>query len=393
MNTKIIYLDHAATTPISTAVYESMVPFFTEIFGNPSSIHQAGHSANTHLAKARNKIAAHFGCSTEDIIFTSSGTSSDNLAIKGVFFENLKQDKQVHIITSCIEHMAVLQTCRQLETFPQCEITYLPVDQFGYIDPSDVRKNIKKNTVLVSIMGANNEIGTLQPVEEIARICKEYDIIFHSDSVQSFPWKPVNSCVDLVSISAHKFYGPKGIGILKKSSSIQLQALVSGGGQEQGLFSGTENVAYIVGMSKALEQLTDFRNQSANAILTLRDYFIEGVLTSIDGCQLIGHPSQRLPNHASFLIDQVDSQLLLNELNNNGIFVSSGSACSSHHQNHSHVLQAIGIDEQVYQGNVRFSLGYKTTFEEIDFVLDILPPLVESIRKHAPMAHISSIHI
>ncbi|HEX5691038.1 MAG TPA: cysteine desulfurase NifS, partial [Roseiflexaceae bacterium] len=378
MAERFVYLDHAATTPVDPQVVEAMLPYFTERFGNPSSIHRAGRAALEALDDARETVAAVLGANRKEIIFTAGGSEADNLAIKGVAFAQREAGKGAHVITSAIEHHAVLHAVEQLEAFG-FETTVLPVDGDGLVRPDDLRAAIRTDTVLASIMYANNEIGTIQPLAELGAICRERGVLLHTDAVQaagslSLDVDVLN--VDLLSLAAHKFYGPKGVGVLYVRRGTPLMPQISGGGQERRRRAGTENVASIVGLSTALRLAEERRASYAEHCLALRERLLQGIRARIPDASLNGHPTQRLPNNANVAFDGVEGESVLLLLDQQGIAASSGSACTSGALEASHVLLALGLPHERAIGTVRFSLGKDTTEEEIDYLLDTLPPLI-----------------
>ncbi len=379
-----IYMDHSATTPVDPAVKEAMLPYFSEKFGNPSSIYSIGREARRAIEESRQKIADLLGAKKDEIIFTGSGTESDNLAIKGLAYKNRK--KGDHIITSSIEHHAVLNACKYLET-QGFSVTYLPVSREGFVNPADVEKAITPKTILITIMHANNEIGTIQPIEEIDRIAKEKSIPFHTDAVQTAGKIPVNVDdlgVDLLSISAHKIYGPKGAGALYIRKGIRIEPLLHGGGHERNLRSSTENVAGIVGFAKAAE-LARERLAEEQKITSLRDSLIRGVL-EIKDSYLNGHPAKRLPHNANFRFSYIEGESLVLNLDMKGIAASTGSACSSTSLEPSHVLLAIGLRPEEAHGSLRLTLGLGNTKEDVDYVVSVLPEIVDKLRAMSPLA-------
>ena len=379
---RYIYLDHAATTPVDERVVAAMLPYFTERFGNPSSIHRFGRAALEALDDAREAVAAVLGASRKEIIFTGGGSEADNLAIKGVALAQREAGKGAHIITSAIEHHAVLHAVEQLEAFG-FEATLLPVDGDGLVRPADLRAALRSDTVLVSIMYANNEIGTIQPLAELGAICREYGVPFHTDAVQAAGAVSLNVNdlnVDLLSLAAHKFYGPKGVGALYVRRGIPLLPQINGGGQERRRRAGTENVAEIVGMAAALRLAEEHRERYAAACAALRDRLVVGIRERIPDVSLNGHPSRRLPNNVNVAFDGVEGESVLLLLDQEGIAASSGSACTSGALEASHVLLALGVPHERAIGSVRFTLGRTTSAEEIDYVVDVLPPLIEQLR-------------
>jgi cysteine desulfurase len=379
-----VYLDYAATTPIRPEVFQAMEPYLTKEFGNPSSIHHFGKQARIVIEEAREKIAKALGAKNEEIIFTSGGTESNNMALKGVAYA--LSDKGKHIITSSIEHHAILEPCHFLEKLG-FEITYLPVDKEGFIDPDSLRKAIRKDTILISIMHANNEIGTIEPIEELTKIAKEYEIYFHTDAVQTVGHIPVNVDklgVDLLSISAHKFYGPKGIGALYIRKGTKIHPLIHGGEQEQRKRAGTENVAGIVGMGKAIEISILELDNERERLINLRDYFIKEVEKRIEEVYLNGPREIRLPNNINFSFAYIEGESILLNLDLEGIAVSTGSACSSASLEPSHVLSAIGLPIELAHSAVRFTLGHYTTKEDLDYTLEVLEKTVKRLRDISP---------
>jgi cysteine desulfurase len=379
-----VYLDYAATTPIRPEVFQAMEPYLTKEFGNPSSIHHFGKQARIAIEEAREKIAKALGAKNEEIIFTSGGTESNNMALKGVAYA--LSDKGKHIITSSIEHHAILEPCHFLEKLG-FEITYLPVDKEGFIDPDSLRKAIRKDTILISIMHANNEIGTIEPIEELTKIAREYEIYFHTDAVQTVGHIPVNVDklgVDLLSISAHKFYGPKGIGALYIRKGTKIHPLIHGGEQEQRKRAGTENVAGIVGMGKAIEISILELDNERERLINLRDYFIKEVEKRIEEVYLNGPREIRLPNNINFSFAYIEGESILLNLDLEGIAVSTGSACSSASLEPSHVLSAIGLPIELAHSAVRFTLGHYTTKEDLDYTLEVLEKTVKRLRDISP---------
>jgi cysteine desulfurase len=375
-----IYMDHNATTPLREEVLEAMLPYLREEFGNPSSLYSLGTRARKAVEAAREKVAAALGAQPREIIFTGCGTESDNQAIKGVASAN--RNKGDHIVTSCIEHKAVLQTCQYLEK-QGFHVTYLPVDRYGTVNPDDVAEAITDRTVLVSVMFANNEVGTIQPIAEIAQVCRERGIYFHTDAVQAVGKLPIDVGhlgVDLLSLSAHKFYGPKGVGALYVRKRVKIDPLLRGGHQERGLRAATENVAGIVGLGKALELRLAEMEAEAERLADLRDRLYAGLAARIDHVCLNGHPTQRLPGTLSVSFEYIEGEGIIMGLDLAGVAVSSGSACTSAELAPSHVLLAMGVRPAEAQGSIRFSLGRENTDEDVDYVLETLPPIVERMR-------------
>ena len=380
-----IYLDYAATTPTHPDVVKAMLPYFTETFGNPSSIYSYGQEAKGVVEEARAKVADFIGARDEEIVFTSGGTESDNFAIKSVAFAN--ESKGNHIITSSIEHHAVLETCKFLGR-KGFLATYLPVNEYGLVDPGDVKKVITDKTILVSVMHANNEVGTIEPIAEIGKITKEAGIYFHTDAVQTVGHIPVDVDVlgvDLLSISAHKLYGPKGVGALYIRKGTKLLPFMHGGEQEWRRRASTENVPGIVGFGKAVELAQHDMGQEAERLTYLRAQLVKGLLERIDHVRLNGHPVMRLPNNANVSIDYVEGESMVLNLDLEGICVSTGSACSSSSLEPSHVLLAMGLSHEQAHGSLRFTLGKWTTEEEMGRVLEVLPRIVARLRAMSPL--------
>ena len=377
-------MDNAATTAVSAQVLEKMLPYFTQVYGNASSIHSTGRDARKALEASRRQVADILGCKPQEVYFTSGGSESDNWAIKGVAFANRKRGN--HIITSSIEHHAVLHTCQWLEK-QGFTVTYLPVDEYGQIDPKDVEAAITDQTILISVMAANNEIGTLQPIREIARIAQAHKIYFHTDAVQAMGAIPMNvkeiGC-DLLSLSAHKFHGPKGVGVLYIRQGTRIDTFMHGGAQERGKRATTENIPGIVGLAEALALATQNLEEKSARIANLRDQLIDG-LTQIPYVRLNGHRTNRLPNNCNISIRFVEGEALLLRLDLAGIAASSGSACTSGSLDPSHVLLAIGLPHEIAHGSLRFSLSDQTTQEEVDYVLKTLPGIVETLRSMSPL--------
>jgi cysteine desulfurase len=384
---KTIYMDHAATTPVNPAVVEAMLPYFTEVYGNPSSLHHKGREASDALDQARETVADILGCKAREIIFTSCGTESDNLALRGVAFAQAERGKR-HLITSSIEHHAIGHTMEQLEKVFGFEVTYLPVDQYGLVDPDEVKKAIRDDTALVSIMYANNEVGTIQPLPEIAEITRAKDIPLHTDAVQAGGTLDLNVDrlgVDLLSLSAHKFYGPKGVGILYARRKTKLMPIQTGGAHENRRRAGTENVPYIVGTATALKLAHEHAAEENQRLIGLRDRLINGILERVPGSALTGHPTQRLPNSASFVFEFIEGEGILLNLDMLGVCASSGSACTSASLEPSHVLGAMGVPIEIAHGSLRLSLGKSNTIEDVDFVVEHLPGIVQKLREISPL--------
>jgi len=375
-----IYMDHNATTPLREDVLEATLPYLQEEFGNASSLHHFGIQARRAVERAREQVAAALGAHPREIIFTGCGTESDNQAIKGVALAN--RQKGDHVITSRVEHKAVLQTCQYLE-MQGFRVTYLPVDEYGVGSPQAVAQAITDETILVSVMFANNEVGTIQPIAEIVQVCQEQGVLFHTDAVQAVGKLPVDVKelgVDLLSLSAHKFYGPKGVGALYVRQGVQIDPLLHGGHQEWGRRAATENVAGIVGLGQALEMRLGEMAAEAERLTALRERLYEGIIKRIDHVYLNGHPTQRLPGTLSMCFDYIEGEAIIMGLDLAGVAVSSGSACTSTSLEPSHVLLAMGVHPAVAQGSIRFSLGRGSTEEGVEYVLEVLPPIVERLR-------------
>jgi cysteine desulfurase len=384
---KAVYLDHSATTPIREEVMGVMLPYFAELFGNASSIHSLGQRSRKDLEEARSRLAHILGAHPKEVIFTSGGTESDNLAIKGVAYAN--REKGNHIVTSSIEHSAVLTCCQYLEK-QGFEVTYLPVDRHGLVGPDSVREALKPETVLVSVMLANSEVGTLQPIKEIGTITKEKGIPFHTDAVQAVGKVPIRADdlnVDLLSLSGHKIYGPKGIGALYFRRGVSIVPLIYGGHHELGYRPGTENVAAIVGLAKAMELAEEEREDFSKRMYMLRTMLERGISVNIEDVQFNGHPEKRLPNILNASFKYVDGESLLLSLDMSGIAVSTGSACSAGSDEASHVLTAMGIPPDVARGSLRFSLGRLNDEADMSYVLGILSEVVAKLREVSPLYH------
>ncbi|MBT4148097.1 aminotransferase class V-fold PLP-dependent enzyme [Candidatus Peregrinibacteria bacterium] len=386
---KRIYLDHAATTYVDPKVLEAMLPYFTDNFGNPNSIYTSGLASRKAIEDARTTISEILNCEYDEIIFTGSGTESDNLAIFGTV-RALAKDKKpedLHLITSAIEHNAVQAPFKKLEK-EGYKVTYIKPQRNGLIDPKDFEEAITDKTAFASIIYANNEIGTIQPIAELTQIAHRNDIIFHTDACQAAGALTMDTQeldVNLLTLNASKIYGPKGIGVLFKASSIKLEPQIIGGGQESNLRSGTENVPGIVGMAKALELAQETYKEESARLTTLRNHLIDGIEKQIPRTYLNGDRDLRLPNNANILILDIEGEALLLHLDDAGIEVSTGSACDSKSLEPSHVLTAIGLPKDAVHGSIRFTLGKKTTKEDIDYVLKTLPGIVENLRKISPV--------
>ena len=386
MEKRSVYMDHAATTPVHPQALEAMLPYFTEKFGNPSSIYGVAREARKALDDARETVAGILGAKATEIIFTSGGTEGDNAAVKGAAFA--AKSKGNHIISSSIEHHAVLHTCHFLEKFG-FEVTYLPVDRYGMVDPDEVGRAVTDKTILVSIMMANNEVGTVQPIAEIGKLLKGKNITFHTDAVQAAGALPINVDelgVHLLTLSAHKFYGPKGVGILYLKRATPFLPQQQGGGQERNRRAGTENVGAIVGMTAALQIAVDRMESNNGHVAKLRDKLIGGVLSSVPKASLNGHPTQRLPNNANVSFEYVEGESILLNLDMMGVAASSGSACTSASLEPSHVLMAMGIAVEIAHGSLRLTLGTSNTEADVDYVVSILPGIVERLRAMSPLA-------
>ncbi len=379
---KQIYLDHAATTPLDVKVKKIMQPFLDQIYANPNSLHQMGLEAKNVVEKARLETSQILNCHPDEIIFVSGGTESVNLAIKGVAL----QKKSGHLITSKIEHPAVLESCRFLEK-NGFSVTYLDVDEDGLVSLKDVEKALRKDTILISIMYANNEIGTIQPITEIGRVAKKHKILFHSDACQAgcLNLDVARQGVDLLTLNGGKIYGPKGVGILYKRKDVRLEPLIHGGGQELGLRSGTSNVSGIVGFAQALELVQKGKDKENKRLTELRDYFVDQILQEIPDTFLNGHKTKRLSNNVNISFLNIEGESILLYLNEKGIYVSTGSACSSEKLEISHVLDAIRLKHDAAHGSIRFSLGRSTTKEDLDDVVRELKVIVASLRKLSPI--------
>ena len=382
---KRIYLDYAATTPVDSEVVKAMLPYFTDVFGNPSGIYSCGQEAKGTIEEARTKVADLIGARDEEIVFMSGGTEADNFALKGVAYAN--ENKGNHIITTPIEHHAVMETCEFLER-RGFEVTYLPVDKYGLVAPGDVKRAITSKTILISVIHANNEIGTIEPITEISKVAREAGVYFHTDAVQTVGRIPVDVNelgVDLLSMSAHKLYGPKGVGALYIRRGTRLLPFMHGGGQERGRRASTENVPGIIGFGRAVELARQEMSKEVERQTNLRDKLIKGLLERIDHVHLNGHPQKRLPNNVNIRVDFVEGESMLLNLDLEGICASTGSACSSSSLEPSHVLLAMGILPEQAHGSLRFTLGKWTTEDDIEQVLDVLPVIVAKLRAMSPL--------
>jgi cysteine desulfurase len=380
-----VYLDNAATTPVSPAVLDKMLPYFLEHYGNASSIYSTGRDARKAIDAARRQAAQALNAKANEIYFTAGGSESDNWAIKGAAF--MQRKKGSHIITTAIEHHAVLHTCQWLEK-QGFTVTYLPVDEFGLVTAAQVEKAITPETILISIMAANNEIGTLEPIKEIAQAARAHKILFHTDAVQALGAVPVDVedwGVDLLSLSAHKFHGPKGVGLLYIRTGARIDSIIHGGAQERGKRAGTENLAGIVGMSEALELAVRHQPQNSARLAALRDRLIAGIRESIPDVRLNGHPTLRLPGNANVSIRFIEGEAMLLRLDFAGIAASSGSACTSGSLDPSHVLLAIGLPHEIAHGSLRFSFSQDNQESDVDAVLAVLPGIVQTLRDMSPL--------
>lgn len=380
-----IYMDHAATTPIHPEVTEAMLPYLGERFGNPSSIYAEGREARKAVEAARSQVAEALGADPAEICFTSGGTEADNLAVIGTARAN--RDRGDHVITDIIEHHAVLEPCHYLEK-EGYQVTYLPVDGAGLVDPEEVRKAITPSTILVSMMHANNEIGTIQPIEEVSIICREAGVCLHTDAVQTAGALDAGVDrlgVDLLSLSAHKLYGPKGIGCLYVRRGTELQSILLGGGQEKGMRSGTENVAGIVGFGIAMQLAAREWKERSDHVRPLRDRLIDGILERIPHTRLNGGRDRRLPNNVNILFAYIEGEAICLKLDFLGIAASTGSACSSVSGEASHVLLALGILQEEAHGSLRLTLGRENTPDDVDYVLEELPRVIEELRQMSPL--------
>ncbi len=382
---KKVYMDNTATTPVLPEVRDAMLPFLGESFGNPSCLHEWGDIPRDAIALAREQVAALIGASPEEIIFTASGTESNNFAVKGLAMAQQKKGK--HIVVSAIEHFSVLNSAKTLEKMG-FEYSLVPVDKYGVVDPADVRKAIRDDTILVSIMHANGEVGTIEPIKEIAKVTKEKGVIFHTDAVGTTGNIPVDVTdmgVDSLSLAGNMFYSPKGIAALWLKKGTRILPLLDGGIQEGGRRAGTENVAGIVGLGKASELARIQMPERSAKLIQLRDYLITEMPKKISHVLVTGHPRNRLPGHASFCIEFIEGESMLMLLNAKGVGVTSGSACTSRALQASHVLLAMGLPHEIAQGSLLFGLGIDNKKEDINYVLEVLPPIVERLRQMSPL--------
>lgn len=381
---KIVYMDHAATTYAAPEVVEAMLPYFSEKFGNPSSVYGIGQENKAAVDEARAKVAAAINAEPNEIYFTAGGTESDNWALKGVAFANIRKGK--HIITTAVEHHAILHAAEWLQS-QGFEVTYLPVDQYGMVSPADVEKAIRPDTILISVMYANNEVGTIQPIAEIGAIARAHGIYFHTDAVQAVGHVPIDvkaEHIDMLSLSGHKFYGPKGIGVLYIRRGVRIQNLLHGGAQESRHRAGTENVAGIVGLGAAVERAVAAMPEESARLTAMRDHMIRELL-KIPASHLNGHPTQRLPNNVNITFEYIEGEGILLLLNMFGICASTGSACNSASLEPSHVLTAMGVPHEIAHGSVRLTLGERNTEEDVSYVLEKLPEVVGKLRSMSPL--------
>ena len=380
-----VYLDNAATTPLLPEVRDAMIPHLGELFGNPSSLHDWGDVARQAMDTARSHVAVLIGANAEEIIFTGSGTESNNFAVKGLALA--QQSKGKHVVVSAIEHFSVLHAARTLEKWG-FELTQVPVDKYGVVDPEAVRKSIRKDTVLVSIMHANGEVGTIEPIKEIAKVTKENNVVFHTDAIATAGTIPVDVKelgVDALSLAGNQFYGPKGVGALWVRRGVRIMPLLDGGIQEGGRRAGTENVPAIVGLGKAAELAKKDMAARMKHLTQLRDRLIEELPAGIEHVVVTGHPQNRLPHHASFCVEFIEGESMLMFLNMEGVAVSSGSACTSRALKASHVLIAMGTSHELAQGSLLCTFGLDNTMEDVDYVLKVLPPIVDRLRQMSPL--------
>ncbi len=384
MAARSVYLDYAATTPLDARVLVAMLPLFGEQFGNPSSIHRWGQSADAAVERSRAAVAAVLRCSPEEILFTSGGSESDNLALRGAAFAERRRRGAAHILTTPVEHHAVLRTAQSLARDHEFELELLPVDEHGLVDPESLRERIRPETAVVSIILANNEIGSLQPITELGSICRQAGVPLHTDAVQAASQLPIDVSqlkVDLLALGAHKFYGPKGIGALYVRAGLAIDPMLTGGGQERGLRAGTHNVPLIVGLAEALRITAAERDAHARQYAALRDRLIHRVLREVPDARLTGHPTRRLPNHASFVFRGIDGNSLLAALDVAGFGCSSGSACRTGDPEPSEVLLALGLPREWALGSLRVTVGRPTTEADVERLADALPGLVDRLRR------------
>lgn len=380
-----VYLDNTATTPLLPEAREAMMPYLGDIFGNPSSLHDWGDGAREAIESAREQVAQLIGANADEVIFTGSGTESNNFAVKGLALA--QQNKGKHVVVSAIEHFSVLHSAKTLEKWG-FEVSEIPVDKYGVVNPDDVRRSLRKDTVLVSIMHANGEVGTIEPIQEIARITREQKIPFHTDAVATAGTIPVNVAelgVDALSLAGNQFYGPKGVGALWVRKGVRIIPLLDGGIQEGGKRAGTENIPAIVGLGKAAELAEAHMTERIKQLVPLRDRLLKELPDRIEHVVVTGHPHNRLPGHASFCVEFIEGESMLMLLNSKGIAVSSGSACTSRALKASHVLIAMGLSHEIAQGSILFTLGIDNTNQDIDYVLEVMPSIVDRLRQMSPL--------
>jgi len=382
---RLVYLDHSATTPVRPEVLAAMLPYFANKFGNASSVHRWGYEARQAINDAREKVASLIEASPNEILFTSGGTESDNLAIRGV--AHSRKAKGKHLITSQIEPHAVLHTFEALQK-EGFEVTFVPCDKYGLIDPDDIKRAIRKDTILISIMHGQNEVGTIEPIKDIGAIAREHGVLFHTDAVQSAGKVPIDvrdMNIDLLTVSSHKIYGPKGVGALYVRKGVRLVPQVTGGAQERRMRAGTENVPGIVGFGEACRLAKADLPEESQRLANLRDKLIQGILDKIPDVVLNGHPTLRLPHNVNVSVKYLEGESILLNLDRMGVAASSGSACTSGSLEPSHVLLAMGLSHETAHGSLRFTLGRSNTEEDIDYVLEVLPPIVEKLRSMSPL--------
>jgi cysteine desulfurase len=380
-----VYLDNTASAPLLPEVREAMMPYLGDIFGNPSSLHNWGDGAREAMEAARDQVAQLIGANTDEMIFTGSGTESNNLAIKGLALA--QQNKGKHVVVSAIEHFSVLHSARTLAKWG-FEVSEVPVDKYGAVDPDDVRRNLRDDTVLVSIMHANGEVGTIQPIGEIAAVTRERKVLFHTDAVATAGTIPINVTemgVDALSLAANQFYGPKGVGALWVRKGVRIIPLLDGGIQEEGRRAGTENVPAIVGLGKAAELARTHMTEWMKRLSGLRDRLLRELPERIEHVVVTGQPRNRLPGHASFCVEFIEGESMLMLLSSKGIAVSSGSACTSRALKASHVLIAMGLSHEIAQGSILFTIGIDNTDQDMDYVLETMPPVVDRLRQMSPL--------
>jgi cysteine desulfurase len=380
-----VYLDNAATTPLLPEVREAMMPYLGDVFGNPSSLHDWGDGSREAMEIARDQVARLIGADAEEIIFTGSGTESNNFAVKGLALA--QQNKGKHVVVSAIEHFSVLHSAKTLEKWG-FEVDEVAVDKYGAVDPEEVRQKIRKDTVLVSIMHANGEVGTIEPIKEIARITRELKVPFHTDAVATAGTIPVDVKelgVDALSLAGNQFYGPKGVGALWLRKGVRIQPILDGGIQEGGRRAGTENVPAIVGLGKAAELARTDMASRVKRLTPIRDRLLKELPQKVEHVVVTGHPQNRLPGHASFCVEFIEGESMLMLLNSQGVAVSSGSACTSRALKASHVLIAMGLSHELAQGSILLTLGMDSTLEDVDYVLEVMPPVVDKLRQMSPL--------